>query len=49
MYQLVKNIGYESHKLTLTFHAQGLALYAFTFTTCIAPAGADDEQLIRIR
>lgn len=37
MVELVKNPTYESHELTLTFRAGGLALYAFTFTTCIAP------------
>jgi thiol-disulfide isomerase/thioredoxin len=37
MYQLTRNPDYEAHELTLTFHATGLALYAFTFTTCVAP------------
>jgi hypothetical protein len=43
MVQLVKNHTYESHELRLTFHAMGLALYTFTFTSCVAPY-ADAEQ-----
>ena len=35
MYQLVQNPGFEYHEVTLTFAANGLALYAFTFTTCV--------------
>lgn len=37
LYQLVHNPDYMWHELELTFQATGLALYAFTFTTCIAP------------
>jgi thiol-disulfide isomerase/thioredoxin len=37
MTQLVKNPAYESHELSLTFHAMGLALYAIAFTSCVAP------------
>lgn len=36
MYELVKNVGYERHELELTFRANGLALYSFTFLTCLA-------------
>ncbi len=38
MYALVNNLSFEKHELTLTFHANGLALYAFTFTSCINPS-----------
>lgn len=37
LYGLVRNPAFESHELELTFRAGGLALYAFTFTTCAAP------------
>ena len=40
LYQLVRNPRYAAHDLTLTFAAPGLALYAFTFTTCITPTPA---------
>ena len=41
MYQIVKNPDFEGHELTLIFRANGLALYAFTFTTCVSPNGED--------
>lgn len=37
MVELVRNPGFEEHELELTFRANGLALYAFTFTTCVKP------------
>ncbi|MCA9958263.1 MAG: redoxin family protein [Anaerolineales bacterium] len=43
MYQLIQNPTYAWHELELTFQATGLALYAFTFSTCIAPAAAPNE------
>jgi thiol-disulfide isomerase/thioredoxin len=42
MAQLVKNPVYESHELSLTFQAMGLAVYAFTFTSCVAPHATAD-------
>ena len=49
MYELVQNGGYEKHELSLIFQAMGLALYAFTFSTCIAPgANPDDEDMFRV-
>lgn len=36
MYELVTNPDFESHELVLTFRANGLALYSFTFLTCLA-------------
>jgi len=42
LYELVRNPDFESHEVTLIFRAHGLALYAFTFTSCIMP-GADSE------
>lgn len=36
MYELVRNPTYEPNELELTLCATGLALYAFTFTTCVA-------------
>jgi len=35
MVELVRNPGFEEHELELVFHAHGLALYAFTFTSCV--------------
>ncbi|HEX6387698.1 MAG TPA: redoxin domain-containing protein [Anaerolineae bacterium] len=37
LYQLINNPTYRPHELELKFRATGLALYAFTFTTCVAP------------
>lgn len=50
MIQLVKNPAYESHELSLTFQAMGLALYTFTFTSCVAPyASAEDPDSFQVR
>jgi hypothetical protein len=47
MYELVKNVGYERHELELTFRANGLAVYSFTFLTCLAAgAGAGGETRV---
>ncbi len=35
MYQLVRNPTFEPHELELTFDGTGLAVYAFTFTSCL--------------
>ncbi|MCB8942793.1 MAG: redoxin domain-containing protein [Ardenticatenaceae bacterium] len=43
MVQLVNNNSYESHELNLTFQATGLCLYAFTFTSCVAPYATPDH------
>jgi thiol-disulfide isomerase/thioredoxin len=43
MAQLVKNTRFESHELSLTFQAMGLAIYSFTFTSCIAPQSSADS------
>lgn len=37
MVELVRNPGFEEHELELIIHAHGLALYAFSFTSCVAP------------
>jgi thiol-disulfide isomerase/thioredoxin len=39
LYRLVRNPAYETHELELIFHAGGLAIYTFTFTSCIMPGG----------
>ncbi|MCB8986579.1 MAG: redoxin domain-containing protein [Ardenticatenaceae bacterium] len=50
LYQLVRNPHYAAHELTLTFAAPGLALYAFTFTTCTTPTpSADAANTIHVR
>lgn len=35
LYNLVKHPTFGSHELTLTFHSNGVALYSFTFETCV--------------
>ncbi|KAA3655444.1 MAG: hypothetical protein DWQ04_33505 [Chloroflexi bacterium] len=35
MVEIVRNPDFGSHELTLTFQANGLAVYAFTFTSCV--------------
>ncbi len=37
MYRLVSNREIGSHELTLATETPGLALYAFTFVSCVAP------------
>ncbi|HEC23239.1 MAG TPA: redoxin domain-containing protein [Chloroflexi bacterium] len=37
LYELVRNPDYESHEVELIFRAGGLAVYSFTFTSCVAP------------
>lgn len=44
MYELVRNRQFEHHELSLRFRANGLALYAFTFTSCVV-LGVPDETL----
>lgn len=46
MYELVRNPQFEAHELELIFHAHGLALYAFTFTSCAAPAAGPDTYRV---
>ena len=49
MFNLVNNHDFASHTLRLIFQARGLALYAFTFTGCVAsphaPHDADTFQM----
>lgn len=44
MVELVRNPGFEEHELELTFHANGLALYAFNFATCLKPYSSGPEE-----
>jgi thiol-disulfide isomerase/thioredoxin len=44
MVELVRNPGFEEHELELTFRANGLALYAFTFATCVKLYAAGQEE-----
>jgi thiol-disulfide isomerase/thioredoxin len=37
MYELVRNPDFEPHEVEMICHANGLATYAFTFTTCVKP------------
>jgi hypothetical protein len=36
MVRLVSNPGFEEHELRLEVYGKGAALFAFTFTTCVA-------------
>ena len=42
LYHLVTNPDFGYYELELYFRATGLALYAFTFTTCLAPPSTTD-------
>jgi hypothetical protein len=44
MYELVQNMTFGDHELELSFHANGLALFAFTFTSCVAPDAAPGKK-----
>jgi thiol-disulfide isomerase/thioredoxin len=39
MVELVRNPDFGAHEVEMVFRANGLAVYAFTFTTCVEPAG----------
>ncbi len=43
LYRLVQEPVFGPHTLELIFHAHGLALYAFTFTSCAAPGVSPDR------
>jgi thiol-disulfide isomerase/thioredoxin len=49
MVELARNPDFGAHELELIFHAHGLALYGFTFTSCVAPdesgEGADTYRV----
>ncbi|RMG90425.1 MAG: hypothetical protein D6706_19610 [Chloroflexi bacterium] len=50
MYELVNNSLYGKHELSLTFHARGLAVYAFSFTTCADPtADLEDPNVFQTK
>ena len=44
MYELVHNGEFAKHELELVFRANGLAIFAFTFTSCVAPQATTDER-----
>jgi hypothetical protein len=44
MVELVRNPGFEEHELELTFRANGLAVYMFTFSTCVRPYSPDQQE-----
>ncbi len=50
MFQLVRNHEYNWHEITLTFQASGLALFAFSFSSCVAPlARPGDDNTFQVR
>lgn len=50
LYHLVRNPEFGWHELTLTFQAGGLALYAFSFSGCVAPyARPGDPRTYQVR
>jgi thiol-disulfide isomerase/thioredoxin len=44
LYALVRNPGFEAHELELTIRSSGLALYTFTFTSCVAPGASPGDE-----
>lgn len=51
LYQLVRHNEWGSttaNELSLTFRTQGMALFSFSFTTCVAPIAGDNDDLIQI-
>ncbi|WP_420643047.1 redoxin domain-containing protein [Candidatus Leptofilum sp.] len=49
MVNLVQNPDFEQHTLRLSFQARGLALYAFTFTGCVAsPQNPHDAETFQM-
>ena len=41
LYRIVSNREIDRHELSLTTTSDGIALYAFTFTSCLVPGEAD--------
>lgn len=48
MYEIIANPDFETHELELIFHAHGLALYAFTFTSCVVSGNHSDAGTYRV-
>lgn len=49
MYELVRNPAFEEHELELVISDSGLALYSFTFVTCLSPSdGAQKSGTYRV-
>ena len=44
LYEIARNHTVSRHELTMTFRATGLALYAFTFTSCASPDADPDRD-----
>ena len=42
MYSVVRNREIGHHELTLETRSDGVAMYAFTFTSCVVPGDAAD-------
>ncbi len=47
LYAIVANGDYERHALELIFRTGGIALYAFTFNTCVARGNTDPESTFK--
>jgi len=43
MFELVRNPDFGVHEVELVFRAHGLALYGFTFTSCVAPGESEAD------
>ncbi|MEM7330524.1 MAG: redoxin domain-containing protein [Chloroflexota bacterium] len=44
MYQIAKNHTFTTNRLELTFQAMGLALFSFSFSSCVAGAGDGGKE-----
>ena len=42
LYRLVRHASFGAHQVELVLRSPSLALYTFTFESCVAPAGGDD-------
>jgi thiol-disulfide isomerase/thioredoxin len=49
LYEIVRNPEFSAHQLEMIFTAQGLALYSFTFNTCVASAGGYSDTEVYTR
>jgi hypothetical protein len=44
LYALVANPDFEVHELELIFRSNGLAVYTFAFTICVAPGASPSDE-----
>ena len=47
LYSLTRHSAFEEHQVELILRTPGVAIYTFTFVSCVAPEGTDDVYEVR--